>query len=98
MGKKVHLVPIRDASEADCRRKKKEIAMHYQVRGPFLFLHVNLLDNRSEFAAPLEVSLPEEGDDYMAEVYGAVAIANTIAFISEIIDPIRSSSGSPGAG
>jgi hypothetical protein len=27
-------------------------------------------------------------NDYVAEIYGAVAIANTIAFISEAIDPI----------
>jgi len=87
-GKKVHLVPIAYASEEACRRKKKEINMHYQVRGRFLFLHVNLLDNRSEFSAPLEVSLRRQGDDYVAEVYGAVAIANTIAFVSECIDPI----------
>jgi hypothetical protein len=58
------------------------------VRGPFAFLHVNLLDNRSEFSAPLEISIRKEGDDYVAEVYGAIAIANTIAFVSEVIDPI----------
>ncbi len=86
--KKVHLVPVKDAS-ADARRAKKaEIARHYKVRGPFLFLHVNLLDNRSEFSSPLEVSLLRDGEDYVAEVYGAPAIANTIAFISEAIDPI----------
>jgi hypothetical protein len=37
-------------------------------------------------AAPLEVTLRKEGDDYVGEVYGA--IANTIAYISEAIDPI----------
>ena len=64
-GKKVHLVPI-PSSSADARRKKRaEIVRHYNVRGPFLFLHVNLLDNRSEFSAPLEVSLRKEGDDYV---------------------------------
>ena len=65
-----------------------EIARHFKVPGPFLFLHVNLLDNRSEFAAPLDVKLWQENGDYVAEVYGAVAIANTIAFASEAIDPI----------
>jgi hypothetical protein len=70
------------------RKKKAEIVRHYNVRGPFLFLHVNLLDNRSEFSAPLEVSLQKEGNDYVGEVSGAVAVANTIAFISEAIDPI----------
>ena len=86
--KKVHLVPI-PSSSADARRKKRaEIVRHYNVRGPLLFLHVNLLDNRSEFSAPLEISVRKEGDDYVGEVFGAIAIANTIAYVSEIIDPI----------
>src|SRR5258705_9669962 len=39
-GKKVHLVPI-PSSSADARRTKRaEIVRHYNVRGPFLFLHV----------------------------------------------------------
>ncbi len=87
-GKKVHLVPI-GSSSAEARGKKRaEIARHYNVRGPFLFLHVNLLDNRSEFSAPLEVTLRKEGDDYVGGVSGAIAIANTIAYVSEAIDPI----------
>ena len=95
-GQEVHLVPI-PALSAEARRKKRaEIVRHYNVRGPLLFLHVNLLDNRSEFSAPLEVSLRKEGDDYVAEVFGAIAIANTIAYLSEAIDPNRSSLASPG--
>jgi len=87
-GKKVHLIPIKASSADDRRRKKAEIVKQFKVRGPFLFLHVNLLDNRSEFSAPLDVKLWKEDGDYVAEVYGAVAIANTIAFISECIDPV----------
>ena len=87
-GKKVHLVPVESSSLESRRNKKAEIVRHYSVRGPFLFLHVNLLDNRSEFSAPLEVSLQREGEDYVGEVSGAVAVANTIAFVSEAIDPI----------
>jgi len=87
-GKKVHLVPVPSSSEEARRKKRADIARHYNVRGPFFFLHVNLLDNRSEFSAPLEVTLRKEGDDYVGEVYGAIAIANTIAYISEAIDPI----------
>lgn len=87
-GKKVHLVPV-PGSSAELRRKKRAlIAKHYSVRGPFLFLHVNLLDNRSVFAAPFEVSITKEGDDYVADVFGAVAIANAIAYVSEAMDPI----------
>jgi hypothetical protein len=87
-GKKVHLIPMKSPS-ADARNKKRaEIAKYYGVRGPFLFLHVNLLDNRSEFSAPLEAMIRKEGNDYFAEVYGAIAIANSIAFVSECVDPI----------
>ncbi len=87
-GKKVHLVPIAGSS-ADARQKTRAVILrHYNVRGPFLFLHVNLLDNRSEFSAPLEVSLRKEGADYVGEMFGAIAIANTIAYVSEAIDPI----------
>jgi hypothetical protein len=87
-GKKVHLVPIASSAPEARRKKRAEIKKHYGVGGPFLFLHVNLLDNRSEFSSPLEVSLRKDGDDYIAEVFGAVAIANTIAYVSEAIDPI----------
>jgi hypothetical protein len=87
-GKKVHLVPTARTTPEARRRKKAEIVRHYNVRGPVAFLHVSLLDNRSEFSAPLEISIRKEGDDYVAEVYGAIAIANTIAFVSEVIDPI----------
>jgi hypothetical protein len=87
-GKKIHLVPMKTSS-ADARNKKREeIAKYYNVRGPFLFVHVNLLDNRSEFSSPLEAMIRREGADYFAEVYGAIAIANSIAFVSECTDPI----------
>ena len=87
-GKKVHLVPIATSTPENRRRKRAEISRHYHLRGPFLFLHVKLLDNRSEFSAPLELKLWKEDDDYVAEAKGAIAIANTIAYISEAIDPI----------
>ena len=87
-GRKVHLVPVPDSSPETRRRKRAELARYYHVRGPFLFLHVNLLDNRSEFNAVVEVSVERDGNDYVAEVYGAPAIANTIAWVSECIDPI----------
>jgi hypothetical protein len=87
-GKKVHLVPIKSSSAEARNKKREEIARHYSVHGPFLFAHVNLLDNRSEFSGPLEAMIRKEGSDYFAEVYGAIAIANSLAFVSECIDPI----------
>jgi hypothetical protein len=47
-----------------------------------------LLDNRSEFLAPVSVRVHKEGPDYLIEVTGAVAIANTIAYLSELLDPV----------
>jgi hypothetical protein len=86
--KKVHLVPIRKNTPEAREAKREEIRKYYQVSGPFLFVQVHLLDNRSEFAAPLEVHVERDGADYCADVYGAIAVANTIAYVSEMIDPI----------
>ena len=87
-GKKVHLVPVKSSSEETLDKKRAEIMGYFNVHGPFLFLHVNLLDNRSEFSRPVEVSLRKIGNDYVGEVFGAVAVANVIAFVSEATDPI----------
>ena len=81
--------PCRSLSAEARRRKRAEIARHYNVRGPFLFLHVNLLDNRSEFSAPARgAASGRRARTTSRRCYGAVAIANTIAFVSEAIDPI----------
>jgi hypothetical protein len=86
--KKVNLVPIKTATPEARRMKAEEIAKHYKVQGPLAYLHVFLVDNRSEFIAPLRVEVIREGDDYIINVSGAIAIANTIAYISELLDPI----------
>jgi hypothetical protein len=88
VGHKVNLVPLRGWSRAARERKATEIRRHYRVEGPLAFLHVYLLDNRSEFLSPLSVRVTREDEDYFLEVSGALAIANTIAYISELLDPI----------
>ncbi|HYO82074.1 MAG TPA: hypothetical protein VES20_11770 [Bryobacteraceae bacterium] len=87
-GKKVNLVPIKTASEQARNAKREEIRRHYKCEGPLAFLHVFLIDNRSEFIAPLRVEVRRSGADYIVHVSGATAIANTVAFISELLDPI----------
>jgi hypothetical protein len=87
VGKKINLVPCHASTEAYRTRKAEEILRSFRVSGPLAFLHVNLLDNRSEFISRLRVSVRQEGQYYVIEVWGAVAIANTIAFITELIDP-----------
>jgi hypothetical protein len=88
VGKKVHAVPLRTSSSRARKRKTDEIRRFYRVQGALAYLHVNLVDNRSDFLSPLQVTVTKEGENYVVEVFGAVAIANTIAYISELIDPI----------
>lgn len=88
VGKRVNLVPVRTVSIEAIARKTAEIRKYSAVQGTLAFVHVKLLDNRSDFLAPLRVRLWQEGDDFLIEISGAVAIANTIAYVSELIDPI----------
>lgn len=86
-GKRVNLVPVRTGTPESRQKKAAEIARYYNVECPIAFLHVYLVDNRSEFLAPLRVDIEREGPNYVVKVSGAIAVANTIAYISELIDP-----------
>ncbi len=86
-GGKVNLVPIRAMGPEARADKATEIHAHYQVNGPLAFLHVNLIDNRSEFVAPLRMRVRQEGEYFVIDVWGAVAVANTIAFLTELVEP-----------
>jgi hypothetical protein len=88
VGKKVHLVPVRTNAEWARRHKIAEIRRHYSIKGRLAFIHVSLLDNRSEFMAPLCIRARHEDDSIVIEVSQAVAVANTIAYVSELIDPV----------
>lgn len=88
-GKKVHLVPIRGIDVPICKRKAKEIKEHYVTHGHQLaFINVTLLDNRSEFLAPICIDAKRRGEEYLIGITQAVAIANTIAYVSEMLDPV----------
>jgi hypothetical protein len=90
LNKKVNLVTLRTSTRATRRAKTRELRKHYSVTGPIAFVHVALADNRSEFLANLSMSINREDDDsFVIEVKGAVAVANTIAYLSELLDPIR---------
>lgn len=85
--RKVHLVALRwDPTHID--RKKREIANHYRVTGHFAFVHVELGNDRSRFDTELRVNVRRHGDDFHVKALNAVAVANTIAYISEQLDPI----------
>ena len=83
------MVPMRARSPEARAGKRSEIRRYYRIDEPLAFVHVNLLDNRSEFLAPLGVEVRREERDYVIEVHGAIAIAKTIAYLSEMVDPIN---------
>jgi hypothetical protein len=88
VGKKVSLVPLKTATVQARRRKRDEISQYYRVPERLAFIHVFLLDNRSEFVAPLRIEIRRDGTNYILNASGAIAIANTIAYLSELIDPV----------
>jgi hypothetical protein len=87
-GKKINLVPIKTATREARQRKAREIQEYYKVKEKLAFVHVFLLDNRSDFLAPLNVEVRKEDGNYVVNASGAIAIANSIAYISELLDPI----------
>ena len=86
-GKKVNLVPHHANDPAHRKTLMHTIENSFKVEGPIAFLHVHLLDNRSEFLSSLRVRVRSEGNNSVIEVWGAVAIANSIAYLSELLDP-----------
>jgi hypothetical protein len=86
--KKVNLIP-HHIPTADYRALTAEkVQRHLKIEAPLAFIHVSLLDNRSEFLARLQVRVRRETNHYVIEVTGAVAVANSIAYLSELLDPV----------
>ncbi len=86
--RKVSLVPHSVSTPEYREGLAAKIRQHYIVEAPLAFLHVSLMDNRSEFVAQLRLRVFKEGEHFVIEVTGAVAIANTIAYLSELLDPV----------
>lgn len=87
--KKVHLVAIAGTTVDRRRSKAAELRKHYRFEGPIAFVHVKLIDDRSEFLSDLKIRVTEDASgDALLEVRGATAIANTIAYLSELLNPI----------
>lgn len=87
-GKKVNLVPHHADNVSYREELKKKVQGYFKLEGPMAFLYVELMDNRSEFSSCLRVRVSREGDDYVIEASGATAIANTIAFLTDTLNPI----------
>lgn len=87
-GKKVNIVPHHSNDRQYRVELKHKIENYFRIQGPAAFLYVRLLDNRSEFFSCLRVRVVREGNDYVIEAQGAAAIANTIAFLTDELNPI----------
>jgi hypothetical protein len=85
-GKKVNLIP-HHTNPVHRSNFMRKIEDNFKVEGPVAFLHVNLLDNRSEFLSSLRVQVTSEKTDFVIEVWGSVAIANSTAYLGELLDP-----------
>jgi hypothetical protein len=88
VGRQVNLVPIRSLDPDIRKDRTTKIRAHYKLHGPLAFLHVGLLDNRSEFLSPLYIKVTHEDSAYLVEASQAVAIANAVAYLSEDLHPI----------
>jgi hypothetical protein len=86
--KQVCLVPLISNAPAPRERKANQLRNLYTTKHPFAFLHVSLHDDCSDFMSGLRLQVRQEGEDYCIEVTGAVALANSIAYVSELIDPV----------
>jgi len=86
--KRVNLVPVASATDAWRAAKAARLRRDFTLDAPMAFLHVELADDTSEFTSALRVRVTREEDGFVIDVSGAVAIPNTIAWVSEQLDPI----------
>ena len=84
---KVSMIPTGSLEAQSRSARTAQLREHYNVKAPLVFVHVRLLDNRSEFLSPLEISVKEEEGQYLVEASQAVAKANAVAYMSELLHP-----------
>jgi hypothetical protein len=87
VNKKVNMVPTGNLEKAARNERAAKLRRYYNVDGPLVFVSVRLLDNRSEFLSPLVISVRQDGDQYLVEASQAVAKANAVAYLSELLHP-----------
>lgn len=84
--RKVHFVTVKH-NDTVYAHVKARLRKHYALKGSIAFLHVELAKDRSQFDTLVRIRVQRLGDDFRITVYNAVAVANTIAYLSEELDP-----------
>jgi hypothetical protein len=83
------MVPIRHSGAQFRQAKLNEVTKQFVVDGKLAFIHVQLIDNRSDFWAELQIAASMDGDNVVIEVSGANSVANTLAYLSELLHPSK---------
>jgi hypothetical protein len=86
-GMNVNIVPVPSLDKELLALRDAKIRKYYNVQGVLLFVHVTLLDNRSEFLSPLLIAVRQEDGQFLVEASQAVAKANAVAYLSQELHP-----------
>lgn len=88
---KIDLVPVSHIDQEWLAYKESKIKSYYKMDNPLAFLEIKLRDDRSDFISALEITVTplrtSRRTNYLIQVTGAVAIPNTVAYISEQLHP-----------
>lgn len=77
------LIPVRSSTpQARGACEARRIQHHQATTSHYVFLHVNLIRDTSQFQSPIRISVVSEGTDFVVEVQDAVAVANAIAYVA----------------
>lgn len=83
----VNLVPVPSLDREIRESRADKVRKYYHLDGVLVFVHVTLLDNRSEFLSPLEISVRKDDGEYLVDASQAVATANALAYLSQELCP-----------
>jgi len=78
----LNIVPIGKLDKEYRSHIRDGIGKFYKIKGPLTFLHVSMLDDRSDFYEQLEVEVESDSSENLIIVRNANVIANTIAYVS----------------
>ena len=85
--KHVNIVPVSSLDKEFRAGRASKVSKYYNVEGVLVFVHVTLLDNRSEFLSPLLITIRQEDGQFLVEASQAVAKANAVAYLSQELHP-----------
>jgi hypothetical protein len=77
-----NMVPLATLEAEYIDHLRQRVRSLYNVSGPLTFVHVEMLDDRSDFYERLCIAVTRDKEDYQVRVSGANVIANTLVYVS----------------